>query len=132
MKVAASWATGSTGTVGLDYLVMVPARQRASSVSSQPNDTAFPRFIASTAATTKTIRHDLSGLVASGSANPGRDSGLGGTLLEMAPGNVDLVLKLSSLVADDPTVDATSEQLAHTGVTGQLVVTPRDWLARAA
>jgi hypothetical protein len=130
IKVAASWATGSSGTFGLDYLVMVPARQRALSASSKPNDATYAKFIASTAATTKTIRSDLSGRVASGAGNAGRDSGLGGNLIQMPPGQVDVLIKLSSLVADDPTLDATTEQLAHTGVTGELRVTPRYWLAR--
>lgn len=130
VKVAASWATGSSGTFGLDYLVMVPARQRALSASSKPNDASYAKFIASTSATTKTIRSDLSGRVASGAGNAGRDSGLGGNLIQMAPGQCDLVIKLSSLVADDPTLDATSEQVSHTGVTGELRVTPRYWLAR--
>jgi hypothetical protein len=129
LKVAASWAAGSAGTFGLDYLVLVPARQRALSPSGKPNDASYPDFIASTAATTKTIRADLSGRVASGAGNPGRDAGLGGSLIELPPGNVDLIIKLASLVADDPTVDATSEQISHTGVTGNVRVTPRVWLA---
>ncbi len=130
VKVAASWAAGSAGTFGLDYLVLVPARQRALSPTSKPNDASYPKFIASTSATTKTIRSDLSGRVASGAGNPGRDSGLGGSLLELPPGNVDLMVKLSTLVPDDPTLDSTSEQISHTGVTGSLRVTPRYWLAR--
>lgn len=130
LKTAASWATGSSGTFGLDYLFFVPARQRALSASSKPNDSSYAKFIASTAATTKTIRHDLSGRVASGAGNAGRDSGLGGSLLELPAGSVDLAIKLSSLVADDPTLDATTEQISHTSVTGTLNVTPRYWLAR--
>ncbi len=130
VKVAASWATGSSGVFGLDYLVLVPARQRALSPTSKTNDASYPKFIASTGATTKTIRHDLSGRVASGAGNPGRDSGLGGSLIELPPGNVDLMVKLSTLVPDDPSLDSTSEQISHTGVTGSLRVTPRYWLAR--
>jgi hypothetical protein len=129
LKVVASWAVGSTGQLALDYLVLVPSRQRALSPSGKPNDAAYPDFIGSTAATTKTIRPDLSGRVASGAGNPGRDSGLGGSLIELPVGNVDLLVKLSSLVADDPTVDGTIEQISHTGVTGSIRVTPRVWLA---
>lgn len=128
VKVAASWATASTGQFGLDYLVMVPAKQRALSASSEPNDSTYAKFIASTGATTKTVRYDLSGRVASGAGNPGRDSGLGGNLIMMPPGNVDMVIKLSSLVADDPTLDVTTEQISHTGVTGSLRVIPQDYL----
>jgi hypothetical protein len=49
VKVAASWAAGSTGNFGLDYLWLVPSRQRALSPTSKPNDSAYPDFIASTA-----------------------------------------------------------------------------------
>lgn len=129
LKVAASWAAGSTGAFGLDYLELVPARQRALSPSAKPNDATYPDFIASTGATTKTIRSDLSGRVASGAGNAGRDSGLGGALIELPPGNVDLAVMLSSVVADDPTVDASTMQISHTAVTGNVRVTPRVWLA---
>jgi hypothetical protein len=129
--VDGSWAAGSAGAFGIDYLVMVPARQRAASVSGKPNDDHFPDFIASTASTTKTIRSDLSGRVAAASSNPSPDSGLGGSMIELPPGNCDLVVKLSSLAADDPTIDSTTEQLSHT-VTGSVRVIPRTWLARSS
>lgn len=129
VKVAATWAAGSTGNLNFDYLVMVPSRQRALSPTAKPNDATFPKFIASTAATTKKIRSDLSGQVASGAGNLGRDAGLGGTMIELPPGNVDLLVKLSSLVPDDPTVDVSTEQVTHAAVTGNVRVTPRSWLA---
>jgi hypothetical protein len=129
LRLQGSWAVGSSGVLGADYLWLVPARQRALSPSAKANDAAYPDFIASTGATTKTIRSDLSGRVASGAGNAGRDSGLGGSLLELPVGNVDLMVMLSSVVADDPTVDASTMQLSHTGVTGSVRVTPRVWLA---
>lgn len=129
LRVAASWAIGSAGQFALDYLVLTPARQCALSPSAKANDASYPDFIASTGATTKLIRSDLSGAVASGAGALGRDAGLGGSQIELPPGNVDLLVKLSSLVADDPTSDNTSEQLAHTAVTGNVRVTPRSWLA---
>jgi hypothetical protein len=133
MKVAAAWATGSTGNFGLDYLWLVPARQRALSPTSKPNDAAYPDFIASTSDTQKRVNGgDLSGWVASGAGNFGRDSGLGGSPIELPVGNVDLLLKLSSVVPDDPTSDTTSEQVSHTGVTGSIVVWPRFWLSKGA
>ena len=132
LRVAASWAVGSTGVFGLDYIDLNLARQRALSVTGKANDASYPKFIASTAATSKRIRGaDLSGAVASGTGNFGRDSGLGGQLIEVAPGNVDLSLKLSSLVPDDPTSDTTDEQLQH-AVTGTVRVTPRGYIARGA
>lgn len=129
LKVAASWAAGSSGQFGLDYLWLVPAKQRAVSMTGKANDASYPDFIASTAATTKTIRYDGSGRVASGAGNPGRDAGLGGSQIELPVGNVDLLIKLSSLVPDDPTLDATSEQISHTSVTGSVKVWPRSFLA---
>ncbi len=129
LVVAASWAAGSSGQFGLDYLWMVPARQRALSPSSKPNDATYPAFVSSTTATRKTIRHDLSGRVSQDVGNPGRDCGLGGSLIEFPPGDVDLLVKLSSLVPDDPTPDSTTEQLAHTSTSGTVRVTPRVWLA---
>lgn len=125
LKVAASWAAGSSGTFGLDYLWLVTARAHALSPDAKPNDATYPDFIPSTAATVKTIRSDLSGAIAASGQNAHPDHGLGGSLLELPPGNVDVLVKLSSLVPDDPTSDATSEQLAHTGSAVALTVTPR-------
>lgn len=129
VKVAGSWAGGSTGNFGLDYLVLVPVRQRACGKTGVANDSSYPKFISSTSDTSKTIRSDLSGLVASGAGTAGMDSGLGGSPIELPPGNVDMVLVLSSVVPDDPTVDTSSGAKEHTGVTGSLRVTPRYWLA---
>ena len=131
VKVAASWASASSGSFGLDYLVMVPVKQRACGKTGVANDSAYPKFISSTSDTTKTIRgQDLSGLVGSAAGNQGRDSGLGGSPIELPPGNVDLVVVLSSVVPDDPTVDTSSMQLSHTSTTGALVITPRYWLVK--
>jgi hypothetical protein len=129
VKVQASWGTGSSGVFGLDYLVLVPARQRALSPTAKPNDVNYPKFIQTTSLTTKIIRSDLSGGVASGAGNFSRDSGLGGSLIEFPPGNVDFVIKLSSLVPDDPTASAASEFIGHV-ISGGIRVTPRYWLAR--
>jgi len=130
VKVAAAWSTGSSGSFGLDYLCLVPARSRAVSKSGVANDSAYPKFVPSTSDTTKTVRSDLSGLIASAAGNAGADSGLGGTPVELPAGDVNVFIKLSSLVADDPTSDTTSEQKEHTGVTGTFLVSPRYWVAR--
>lgn len=130
VKIAGAWSTGSSGSFGLDYLCLVPARSRAVSKSGVANDSAYPDFVISTSDTTKTIRSDLSGLVASATGNAGADSGLGGTPIEFPAGNVDVFVKLSSLVADDPTSDATSEQKEHTGVTGTFLISPRYLVTR--
>lgn len=130
IKVDASWAAGSAGVFGLDYLECTPARARACSKTGVANDAYYPDFIASTSDTSKTVRSDLSGLVGSAALNKGRDTGLGGSLIELPPGDVDFLLHLSSLVPDDPSSDSTSEQLSHTGVTGSIVVWPRVHLAK--
>lgn len=132
LKVTGTWASGSTGVFGLDQLFVVPARQRAVSASGKVNDAGYAKFIGSSATASKTIRSDLSGLIASGAGNPGRDSGLGGSPLEFPPGQVDLLVVLSDLVADDPSLDANSAVKEFAGVTGTVRVTPRTWLARSA
>jgi hypothetical protein len=132
LKLAASWAAGSSGALAVDYLVLVPARSRALSPSSKPLDATFPKFIVSNADTMKIVRGtDLSGRVASGAGAFARDSGLGGSLIELPPGNVDMLLWLSSVVPDDPTVDTQTQQLSHALIaTSQLTITPRFYLAK--
>jgi hypothetical protein len=127
--LAGSVGAGTSGFFGVDYLLLLPTRQRASSRSAVPNDAGYPDFLTTTSEVSKTIRADLSALIAA----PGKwghpDHGLGGQLLELPPGNVDTLLKLSSLVPDDPSVNATTEQLAHTaGIS--LSVTPRYYAFR--
>lgn len=129
--LSGSIGVGSTGTFGIDYLVMVPSRARACSPSGKVLDTAFPRFITSIQETVKTIRSDLSGLVSKPPEYPFPDHGLGGNQLEIPPGSTDLLVKLSDLVPDDPTVNTTTEatELAA-GV--RVDVTPRSFMMRSA
>lgn len=129
--IAAQLGAGSSGFLGLDYVVLVPARQRACSPSGVPRDGSYPAFLASTAQVAKTLRADLSAVTAQPPKHGHPDHGLGGELLELPPGNVDLAAKLSSLVPDDPTVDASTEQLSHSCVV-QMSVTPRWLLVRSA
>lgn len=131
VKLAASWAAGSSGVFDVDYLMLVPARSRALGPTGKANDSTFPKFVASTSQTSKTIRSDLSGVVSSPPANAHPDHGLGGQLLEFPTGNVDTLVKLSSLVPDDPTSDSTSEQANHSA-TVHYSVTPRYRLLRAS
>lgn len=131
LRVAASWAAGSSGTFGLDELLLVAARKRAAGPTGKANDATYPKFVASTAETRKVIRTDLSGRVASGAGPLFPDSGLGGSVLELAPGNNDLLVKLSSTVPDDPTSNTASEQKEHTA-TVHLAVQPRVTLLRGS
>lgn len=122
--------TGSA-TSGIDYLVLVPSRQRAVSPSGKVNDTTYPKFTASTSETTRVIRSDLSGRTAKPPANPHPDTGLGGELIEIPYGAVDGLVKLSSLSPDDPTSDTTTEQLSH-AATVHYAITPRWAMLRGA
>jgi hypothetical protein len=130
LKVTGSWSAGGSGTFGLDYICVVPAKSRALSKTAVANDSTYPKFIIGTVDTTKTIRSDLSGLIASAAGYAGTDSGLGGSLIEIPSGTTEFFVKLSSLVPDDPTSDTTSEQLSHTGVTGAFEITPRYWIVK--
>ncbi len=132
VKLAASWAGGSSGSFGVDYLIMVPARQRAVSRCGVANDSSYPQFIPSTADTKKQIQSDLSGRIAAAAGNLGPHSGLGGSPLELPPGPVDIVVKLSSLVADDPTSSTASEQKTHPLTSGLIRCRPRWFYGRDA
>lgn len=126
-----SVGAGSSGVFGLDYLLLTPVRQRASSRSGVVDDAGYPDFLSTTSEASKTIRSDLSALIAA----PGKwghpDHGLGGQLLEFPAGDLDTVVKLSSQVPDNPDPAATSanEQLTHTAGIG-LSVTPRYYAFR--
>jgi hypothetical protein len=124
-----STAAGSAGVFTLDYLLPVLARARALGPTGKPLDSRYPKFISATAEITKRIRHDLVGEIAKPPNYPTRDHGLGGNLIELPPGDVRMLLKLSNLVPDDPTSDTTGEQLAH-NATVRVDVTPRSWLLR--
>lgn len=139
IKVAASWAGGS-GVFGLDYLVLVPARRRACTRTGVALDATYPDYIASTSDTNKLIRHDLSGLVASGSGAFGPDAGMGGSTLEPTHqprpeigslgGAFDLLVWPSSVVPDDPVASSTDMATSHTSVTGKVYVQQRHYLVR--
>ena len=125
VRLAGSWAAGSSGNFGLDELYPVVAAQRAAGPTGRVNDATYPKFVASTSETRKRIRSDLSGLTASGAANPFPDAGLSsGSPLEFPAGPVDALVELSSLVPDDPTIDTSSEQQAH-NATVHFSVVPR-------
>jgi hypothetical protein len=127
---------GSTGAFGFDYVVAVPARRRALSPTGVALDSGYPKFVDTTTERVKKVRSDLSATSNTPSASTGtyRDHGLGGNLIQPGPlpasyRGLELVVKLSSLVPDDPTSDTTTEQAAHTA-TVQVDVTPRSYLMR--
>jgi hypothetical protein len=131
LQLRLTWSAAAAAAIGVDYLVLVPSSSRCLSPSGKANDANYPKFVGSTGETKKTIRSDLSGLVAKPPLGAHPDSGLGGNLIEIPPGATDWLIKLSSLVPDDPTADTTTEQLAHTA-TVHLAVTPRYILARGS
>lgn len=130
IQIDGAWDAGSSGSFGLDYLMCVPARARACSKSGVPFDANYTFFIRDALDISKTIRSDLSGLAGAGAGNKGRDAGLGGSLIELPPGDVDMLIKLSSYVPDSPVATTYSETLSYPSVTGSVVVWPRVFLAK--
>lgn len=122
-------AEGSAGEWGIDYLVFVPVRSRACSPSSKAHDSSYPEFMSGTSETSKTIRSDLSGLIAKPPSFGHPDHGLGGSLIEFPVGPVQLFVKLSPAVADDPASDPETDEFS-TFVTVHAAVTPRWYLTR--
>jgi hypothetical protein len=103
-----SWAAGSSGTVNLNGLILVPARARALTPTGLTLSAGgYPAFIGAAGGDgrtiTKRVRSDLSGAVV---APPSRgaygDSGLGGSLIELPTGAVDLLVITGDQVPDDP------------------------------
>jgi hypothetical protein len=130
-KLVVEGIVGANGHWGLDYLLVVPSLQRACSPSSKPNNASYPQFIANTRPTVKTIKSNLSALVAKPAKNGHPDHGLGGHLLQIAPGESHLLCKLSSLVPDNPEASAATEQVTYEGKL-IVTVTPRWFLARTS
>lgn len=128
------WVEGEIENAGfewfIDYLLLTPSSQRCCSPSGKPNNPNFPPFIQSVGSTVKTIRHDLSGLVSKPGKNGHPDHGLGGQLLELPPGNVDMLVKLSSLVPDNPNSSPCTEQSVQEAAVS-VTVTPRSYLVRS-
>lgn len=132
LKLDVSWAAGSSGTVGLDWIALVPAGQRACSPTGEPLDSAYPRFMPSgTNAATKTVTPDLAGMLTTSGATNAADTGLGGSVIEVPPGNVDMLVLLSEQVPDEPS-SANLNGKEWTGTTMSLNVVPRYFLVRGS
>jgi hypothetical protein len=139
LRLDASWGANGTGWFGIDYVMLVPARTRALGPTGKRNDATYPTFIKTGGSgyTKKLVKSDLSGWAGWGAngnsiGNLMPDSGLGGSPIEMPPGNVSILLKLSGAVPDDPVTtndldDATTAQAVTT-----VSVTPRYWVAKGA
>lgn len=124
-----TWGAGSSGNIDLDYGFLLPARRRLTSPTGRANDASYP-LLFPFAGATKTIRSDGRGRVRAigedrSAAAP--SSAMGGTRLEVDPGDNRIAIKLSTQVPDDPTVGNYGENLTDTP-TVAFDVTPR-WLA---
>lgn len=125
-----STGTGSTGRFAIDYLWIVAIRSRALLPTGVENDSSYPSWVAATSEIQKTVRSDLSAYITSstwGWRNP--TTGMGGSLIEPSAGDVDVFIKLSDQVPDDPTPTST-EQLTHQASV-QIDVIPRSRLMRS-
>jgi hypothetical protein len=102
---------GSTG-VGIDYLVLVPARSFVASPMGVAVDSGYPKLAPSTAETVRTLQADGTATINAPGQTPMAEHGMG-RRIELPPGDVSLVAKLSSLAVDRAEVDTASEQLGH-------------------
>lgn len=130
LRLVASWAVGSTGVFGLDYIVLVPAQSRAASPTGKTNDSTYPQFISTTSAVQRTINSDLSTRTATPGSNSYPDAGLAGSSLQIKPGNFSFVYKTSEIVPDDPAATSTGETVISTTNKVQFSVIPRYFLPR--
>lgn len=144
-RLKAVLSLAAAGNLDTDSLYLNVIRNRVSSRTSKQNDTssatgAFPAFVPYNAAwggastITTTVKADGTALVQipGGYAFPHR--GLG-RVVEIPDSDCDLLVKLSNLVPNDPTVDTTTEMSAGAPswtTTVHASVTPRYSLARGS
>lgn len=133
IKLALTLALASTA-VDIDYLVLVPAKQRAVGPTSKAADSTYPNlFHQGGVEEVKIIRSDLSGLYSQPPGPRGRDSGLGGQQIEFPAGvNAQVIVKLSDVVPDDPTSSTYAEASLTTTATLHFAVQPRYPLTRSS
>lgn len=136
LKLAVTGAVAAA--VNLDYLILVPTRQRAAGPTSKVNDSTYPAFFhVGSGEEVKLIRSDLSGRYRIPPGPYGRDSGLSGQLLELpmpaqgsTTADAQALLKLSNQVPDDSTSSTTSDSPLSPAATVHFAVQPRYLLAR--
>lgn len=126
LTVSTSFSATAAQPFQIHYLAIVPAKQRALTPTARTLDSSYPRFLYSTAAAEKTIRNDLSGWLAPSGGVQYPDSGLGGQMLEILPGNTNLFVKPTRGVPDNAgTQDDETQTLTLSGT-----VIPRYYLAK--
>lgn len=87
LVVSMSW-TGGTNDVWLEHVILTPARSRClSPTGKDSSEVDYPAWIyANDSQTEKRVESDLSASVGSGDGRLARDHGLGGSLIEIPPG----------------------------------------------
>ena len=114
LALAGSVATGSVGGVfGIARVVLLPVRQRAASPTAKANDSTYPAWSLGTTEAVKYVDSDLSTTAyqPSSSLVPLGDRSLGGSPIEIMPGNTSFGVILAANVPDSPTADSTTENL---------------------
>ena len=113
----------------MDAFYVFPARSRFLSPSGIAEDSPYPAFLPSASTLWRTIRSDGSGTIhraETASAGPG----VGGSLIELPPGQLSVLAVISDTVPDDPTATTTSETQAFPHL--HLALTPSwNWLRTA-
>jgi len=130
LQIAVGCSSGSSGTLGIDYAMLIPARRRAASPSNVSGTDSYPTFLPGLANSQRTIRSDLSGLFSIPPAGASRYHGLGGSLIQVPPGLADVLVDVRSTVPAD-TDGGTNDALGDP-VTTMLDVVPRSNLLRSA
>lgn len=110
-------ATGSTGELSIDALILVPIRRRAASPSNRINDASYPKFTNTTSEITRVLKSDGTGWGLGHTAGHHHPPlypsiALGPPLPELPPGDSELFVAVSGLVPDEPVSGASSDSLA--------------------
>lgn len=95
-------AAGSASTINIDELCLFVSKRRCLSPSGKAHDSSYPDFVPANVLCSKTIAPDLMGVLQSGSANPTGSAGLGGSLIEPPAGSLDVYVRPSNGVPDEP------------------------------
>jgi hypothetical protein len=133
LRLVAVLGAATAGDFGLDYIFAAPSLQRVGGATAKPNDSFYPKWIASTNETTRITTTDLRGFAYRPSfSNPQPTAGhMGGAQIEFPATPIDVLVKTSSTVPDDPTIDNTADAIEHLGAI-HLSVWPRVYLFRGA
>lgn len=116
---------GSSALLAVDWMALVPARQRACSPTGVSPSGGYPQLLTTGAAQTKGIARDLSGSVAATGGVRHSDTGLGGAPLRLTPGAGGMLgIWTGFAVPDDPSTVVPSDVLAPS-VNVRATVTPR-------